>query len=329
VSFAPVQDTEMQERSLINENAQHNQQLDPGVCIPCFLHHNNRVVEKIVQQLLVAGLGRCDEKADKEKFAKLVKEVIDRDIYKRSLKHINDSGRFKFPLTEDGKLDDISLSNSEARAFASGFKHLVKVCLDAYDDDEYKALWLDCCQRFNVVAEYLDVKYHFEWDDICNFQLEADKWCDVYLRLTGRDGMMNYIHLLYTGHYSYFLEKYGNLYRYSQQGWENLNSRVKRNYHHNTKKGGGRDGSSKLLPVMYTLVREVLWRFGYLDGLFEHLGYDGKLKIEYGKVMPMSKAKHAKAEDLEKFAHTVFKFAPVDMLDVLEEVEEMAEAEWE
>ena len=130
---------------------------------------------------------------------------------------------------------------------------------------------------------------------MCKFQLDADEFCDAYFLLTGRDGMTNYFHLLKAGHYAYFLRKYHNLYRYSQQGWENINSRLKRTFHHNTQKGGC--GRSKLLPVIYTLLQDMLWQFGWLDGLFEHLGHDGELNIEYSKVKPMSKTKHTKSED--------------------------------
>ena len=41
------------------------------------------------------------------------------------------------------------------------------------------------------------------------------------------DGMTNYKHALCTGHMVYFLLTNGNLYRYSQQGWEALNCRLK------------------------------------------------------------------------------------------------------
>jgi hypothetical protein len=35
----------------------------------------------------------------------------------------------------------------------------------------------------------------------------------------------------------------------------------------------------------------MLWRYGYLDGLFESLGYKDGLEINYGKVKPMPKTR--------------------------------------
>ena len=137
---------------------------------------------------------------------------------------------------------------------------------------------------------------------MCQFQHDADAFCSSYFAVTGRDGMTNYFHALRAGHFAFFLRKYKNLYRLSQQGWENVNSRLKSSYHHNTQKGGGVGGSSKLLPVLYTMGRELLWRFGFLDGLFEHLGYDGKVDIDYGKVKRMPVQEDATPQAINAYA---------------------------
>ena len=103
--------------------------------------------------------------------------------------------------------------------------------------------------------------------------------------------------------------KYQNLYKYSQQGWERVNGKAKRAYNHNTTKGGRRGGSSKLLPIMMTFLRELLWRFGVGDKLFnpndnteegeEGLGIGN---MTYGKV---KKQKVASDEDLDLFVKTI------------------------
>ena len=98
-----------------------------------------------------------------------------------------------------------------------------------------------------------------------------------------------------------------------KQGWENLNSSIKKSYNHNIQKGGGRGGSSKLLPVMQMAAIAMLWRFGYLDSLFSYLGFDGKLRIEYGKVLPIPKNNGSSGIDqelVELFAKTVLDLAP-------------------
>ena len=82
--------------------------------------------------------------------------------------------------------------------------------------------------------EVMNSKLEFHPEDVDAFQLLADEFCDVYCGLKGRDGMTNYFHILCTGHFAYFLKKYGNLYLLSQQSWENVNSCWKRTFHNNT-----------------------------------------------------------------------------------------------
>jgi hypothetical protein len=147
----------------------------------------------------------------------------------------------------------------------------------------------------------------------------VDSFCGIYKKLCGKEGMTNYFHLLYAGHYAEFLLKYKNLYRYSQQGWENVNSLLKRTFHRNTARGGGTTngnrGSSKLMPVMFKLLRAMMWRCGHLDGLFNHLGYDDKMIIEYGKKMQMPKFKNVTDNELLEYAATIMKFIPSEYVD--------------
>jgi len=161
----------------------------------------------------------------RDAFVEKVTAVMDRDVFLRN--NTNKQGSWRFPLTDDKKLDDVSLSTNEARTVAKGLQHLVDVCVEAYPQD-YKDSWSNTCAKFNVTMVHLDSKKHFKYEDMCELQLAADEFCDVYISLTGRDGMTNYFHNLHTGHYSYFLLKYGNLHRMSQQGWENVNGRFTR-----------------------------------------------------------------------------------------------------
>ena len=171
------------------------------------------------------------------------------------------------------------MQNNDAQKFIRGFEYLVNECTGCYGDLAFTAKWIDAVCKFCTVVEWLNSREHFSFEMICNFQNDVDDFCEKYFELTGRDRMANYFHLLHAGHYAFFFKKYGNLYRFLQQGWENLNSSIKKSYHHNMQKGGGRGGSSKLLPVMQMAARAMLWRFGHLDSLFSYLSFDEKLRI--------------------------------------------------
>ena len=54
--------------------------------------------------------------------------------------------------------------------------------------------------------------------------------------------------------------------------------------------------------------RGMLWRNGYLDGLFESLGYNDNLEINYVKVKPMPKYQNVRVGKIEKYNNTLFPF---------------------
>ena len=232
----------------------------------------------------------------------LVETTVNDNMLKRVT--VSKSKGWRFPLTNDSKLDDVNLSNNRARSFAKHFHFLVEVCTERYDN-EYKDAWLDICERFVSVFAIIDSKIRFEFEDVCAFQMEADQFCEVYTSVTGRDGMTNYVHCLRAGHFSYFLRKYKNLYRLSQQGWENVNSQLKATFLRSTQRGGGKGGSSKILPILYKQARCVLWRYGHLHRLFDHLGYERTLNVEYGKMSRMPRVQDVSLEDIDHFSRMV------------------------
>ncbi len=98
-----------------------------------------------------------------------------------------------------------------------------------------------------------------------------------------------------------------------------MNSNLKKLFHNNTQTGGGKGGSSKLLPIMYKLARGMLWRYGHLDALFHHLGYQKQIDIEYQKIKPMPCMKDVSIREIEHFSRMVMDLF-VDE-DALEETE--------
>jgi hypothetical protein len=152
-----------------------------------------------------------------EEFIDNVEDTVNVKILSRTIRRVNDKAGWKVPLTKDRKnLDKVNLSNTQARLFIDNLGALIEVCATSCGD-ETRSNWLQIADLFKEVADLLDSKKKFSFDDVCNFQRKADESCSLYFAETGWDGMTNYWHLLYAGHYAYFLSKIGNLYRYSQQ----------------------------------------------------------------------------------------------------------------
>ena len=298
----------------INEQALKSQILNPGDLPPCTLHAKMRLTERMIKMLILAGMRLAMPAKKFKEFCEKVEEVVNTNILRRA--HVKSpAGKWRVPLDKKDtkKLGDVKLSGHRANLFLAGFDALVEVCCEGYDT-EFIAEWKDCCSLFREVMQVMDCKLEFRPQDVDAFQLLADEFCDVYCGLTGRDGMTNYFHILRAGHFSYFLEKYGNLYLLSQQGWENVNSRWKRTFHNNTQKGGGWGGSSKLGPVMYTMARSMLWRHGYLDGLFHALGHTATMDVKYGDIKRIPVKNSGTDALTEVFANTILKLGDAAML---------------
>ena len=104
------------------------------------------------------------------------------------------------------------------------------------------------------------------------FQKKADEFFLEWINLIGYDGITNYIHLLGAGHIRYFLKKWRNLHRFSNQGLEAYNALVANYWHHRTQKGGGKGGDrSKILAIAQWLLRVMMWRTGEGDHYFKVL----------------------------------------------------------
>jgi hypothetical protein len=75
------------------------------------------------------------------------------------------------------------------------------------------------------------------------------------------------MHLLGAGHLYHYIKKWGNLYRYQQQGWEMKNGMISAFVHRRTRRGGaggkyGEAHTSRIVPVMQWFQRSIGWITG-------------------------------------------------------------------
>jgi hypothetical protein len=103
----------------------------------------------------------------------------------------------------------------------------------------------------------------FTDSDIDRLQVDIDAWNARWVALCGREGLTNYTHLLNSSHVTYYLRRFRNLYRYSNQGWEYQNSQMKYVYLHRTNRGGSEgthgERSSKIKHLGRWMLRVLWW----------------------------------------------------------------------
>jgi hypothetical protein len=116
--------------------------------------------------------------------------------------------------------------------------------------------------------QLLQQRTDFTEEDIITYQKKADEFFKAWLHLVGYDGITNYIHMLGAGHMMYFLRKWGNLNRLSNQGWESYNALVAAYWHHRTTRGGVGEERSKILCIARWISRMIMWRSGEGERFF-------------------------------------------------------------
>ena len=72
-----------------------------------------------------------------------------------------------------------------------------------------------------------------------SFQDNIDIAFQDWISLLGPHGYTNYTHMLSSSHILFYMNTYGALNKYSNQGWEHLNKGVKSFFFCATNKGGG------------------------------------------------------------------------------------------
>ena len=128
-------------------------------------------------------------------------------------------------------IGDVSLTNSRARKLVAGLSTIVDLYIM---DDWRKELWKSALVQYEEAVAGLRSRKDFTDEDITLWQQGVDLFYTIWVDLHGMDGLTNYIHMMGAGHVGYYLRLYRNLYRYSQQGWEAMNDKIKTFYFRHT-----------------------------------------------------------------------------------------------
>jgi hypothetical protein len=251
--------------------------------IPCILHCENRVNLKILMLILCKGLS--DAKKGKilstfkgegrriDQFLLAVQDIVNKQI----LGTVLSPSQWKVPTNEPtSKLEThvatITMVNDKLVKVINFLEPLIRFCVPPDLDEnniDRRATWLRSMPYNRSAMTKLKSHDDFSDKDIEAFQSDIDTWFQDYIRLHGKNGITNYIHMLSARYFSDYLFEWRNLYWHSQQGWEALNNLMKSFWFRQTGRGGatnrGNGKKSKLNAMAKWLQRRMMWVGGYDD----------------------------------------------------------------
>jgi hypothetical protein len=270
--------------------------------VPCILHMKLQITEKICHCIINSGLEQYgDSKFDCKKRKAYEAQVT--ECMRNKVFGNEDSGRvsqWKFRWKSGNRaMEKPSLSGAACNKILGGLQALAKTIFSAELDEEPDSsgnshvvrvrneislkTWTKIASNLHPMWKLIDQHNDFSDNDLLQLHLMSNAFMCQWVDLYGLTHMTNYIHILGSGHLPYFAKKYGNLYRFSQQGWEAVNQLLKHYYFNNTNHGGsagngGKDSDGNYTcttisgdhcrPLMRLCQRSVMWKLGLGEAYF-------------------------------------------------------------
>jgi hypothetical protein len=97
------------------------------------------------------------------------------------------------------------------------------------EDAELRNIWRKMIGDYHDALLILHQPQEYTDEDTQNFQNKIDDFYTAYVETlgAGKEGITNYIYMLGSLHVAYYMKRHKNLYKFSQQGWESMNEKVK------------------------------------------------------------------------------------------------------
>ena len=136
------------------------------------------------------------------------------------------------------------MENTKVRALIENLEKHIPVCLPPEEVERINdwTIALDSYRRSMTILRKKDGNYTLA--ELREYQEHMGIFGNVWVKLHQQRGQTNYIHMGISGHIYKYMKEWGNLYKFSQQGWESLNSLIKRFFFLRTNKGGGNQRSN-------------------------------------------------------------------------------------
>jgi hypothetical protein len=244
--------------------------------------------EKVFWSLLQVAMDRYQEgdSATRKKLVERVTECMKSTVLGNQ--ENNTEYQWKFPLKDSGqRVDPKNMTNVHSRKCVMGVKSLAYIIFSPELDEKsnnplatrqrnerFQIRWVSLMDTYEAMMALMKKHDDFTDDEIDDLHKLTLPFMAKWVQLMNGDSITNYIHMVGAGHLTYFLCRYRNLYKFSQQGWEALNQKLKYFYFHNTNHGGcggnkaGALSGDHVLPLMRLLQRSIMWDLGHGELFF-------------------------------------------------------------
>jgi hypothetical protein len=250
--------------------------------IPCILHMENRCNLKAMTMMFIDGLSNAQGSLLPETVA--IQSMASREnIFVGSVEEVMNSSIlgdefnrtfWRCPVEKGDtstakKVGIVSLSNGRSRKVLESIDDLIDLCIVNPDKNKkWKTAWAHYREAFVILRKSGE---DYTKEEIETFQDKIDIFFQLWVELHQHEGLTNYIHMLGSGHVKRYMQEWGNLNKYSQQGWESLNALIKSFFFRRTNRGGSNRGDrSKLVPIGKLLQRRLMWLCNLTDDMFQN-----------------------------------------------------------
>ncbi len=151
--------------------------------IPCIMHLENRVGEKLITVLLSLGAAKFQRQRNIKRLARFASNV-QHIINTRVIGTVLRPKQWKVPVNQAGDaVTKVSFSNKKTRLFIDNIICLIDYIFSAPEDAELKGIWTKMVEDYRDAMLILRKPQEYTDEDIETFQTKVDDFLPLMWRL--------------------------------------------------------------------------------------------------------------------------------------------------
>lgn len=195
----------------LEEEVAEKRLVQPDQCIIDIMHFCNRTGERIIKILLLEGARKWKSQKD---YHTAVETIVNGPDFKGTHREGSAfiAGSWVYPIgkTPGDLIGDVKFRYRNLKKFLDKLELLFPTCLKERDIEK----WKNFLDIYREIVSILNQRETYDELTLARFDdLVRDLGNAWIEELAGIAGMTNYFHYLFSGHLTYFMRKYGNLYR--------------------------------------------------------------------------------------------------------------------